>query len=232
MGVHRQRLSASKAHGRFVKGMKMTFQKWALEKFGREIPIAAISPSAIDGVELLSIPVAPRLEEALGYRGALRFVEFGYSSRTHQFGYCDGGDDIPSDQDLWIEFLRHPVIAPHLPESRYPTLYGVFPLNQQQAVEKVLGRRMDKKGRYPTPAQRLLLDREKRQLYLCRKDHTTLLFALTEPEDKQNQRVFVDGLLMNPACENYKVPPPKELAAELLAWLDDQLKLIPNHAER
>jgi hypothetical protein len=29
----------------------------------------------------------------------------------------------------------------------------------------------------------LLLDREKRELYLCRTDHTTLLFALTEPED-------------------------------------------------
>ena len=29
----------------------------------------------------------------------------------------------------------------------------------------------------------LLLDREKRELYLCRTDHATLLFALTEPED-------------------------------------------------
>ena len=33
---------------------------------------------------------------------------------------------VPSDEDLWIRFLRHGVIAPHLPESQYPTLYGVF----------------------------------------------------------------------------------------------------------
>lgn len=134
MGVHRKRLAASKAHGRFGSGMKMALQKWTLEKLGREIPIAAISPRAIDGVQLLSIPVPPMLEEALGYRGALRFVEFGYSARTHQFGYCDGGEHIPADQDLWIRFLSHPVIAPHLPERRYPTLYGVFPGSSSEPV--------------------------------------------------------------------------------------------------
>lgn len=226
MGVHRERLRASKAHRHFGAGMKTALQKWALEKFGRDISVAAISPSAIDGVQSLSIPVPPMLEEALGYRGTSRLVEFGYSARTHEFGYCDGGDHIPTDQDLWFRFLRHPAIAPRLPESRYPTLYGVFPRNQQRAVAQLLGRKLDKRGRYPKPPYRLLLDREKRQPYVCRTDHTTLLFALTEPEDKDRYRIFVDGLLMGPGCENYKVPPRKELASELLGWLDEEFKFL------
>lgn len=224
MGVHRERLGASKAHRHFGAGIRMAVQKWALKKFGREIPLAAISPSAIEGVKSLSIPVPPMLEEALGYRGTLRFVEFGYSARTHQFGYCDGGDHIPSNSDLWIQLLRHPAIAPHLPKSRFPTLYGAFPRNQQRVVAQLLRRGSDKKGRQPKPPHRLLLDREYRQLYLCRTDRSTLLFAFAEPEDKDQHRIFVDGLLMNPGCENYKVPPPKELAAKLLAWLDECLK--------
>ena len=39
--------------------------------------------------------VPPMLEEALGYRGALRFVEFEYSRTIRQFTYSDGGDSIP-----------------------------------------------------------------------------------------------------------------------------------------
>lgn len=220
MGVHRERLGALKAHKHFRAGIKMAVQKWALEKFGREIPLAVILPSAIDGVQLLSIPVPPMLEDALGYRGDSRYVEFGYSPSTHQFGYCDGGDHIPSNPDLWIQFLCHPAVAPHLPKSRYPTLYGAFPRNHHRAIEKFYAK--GSRGQLPTPPHRLLLDREKRQAYLCRTNHTTLFFALKEPENKDYQRVYVDGLLMDTACENYKVPPPKELAAELLAWLDDQ----------
>lgn len=86
-----------------------------------------------------------------------------------------------------------------------------------------MGRRLDKKGPYPKPEHCLLLDRERRQPYLCRTDYTTLLFALTEPEDKDHYRIYVDGLLMSPACENYKVPPRKELASELARFLDGWL---------
>ncbi len=52
------------------------------------------------------------LEDAFGYRGTLRFVEFAYSKRPRKFVYCDRGDFIPSDEDLWIRFLRHPLIGP------------------------------------------------------------------------------------------------------------------------
>src|SRR5215469_6716402 len=38
-----------------------------------------------------------KIETAARYRGNLRFVEFSYSPRTRQFGYSDGGDDVPSD---------------------------------------------------------------------------------------------------------------------------------------
>lgn len=219
MGIHRQRLRASNAQRFFSERAKTALQKWAVEKYGREIPTASISPSTIKGVKPLSIPVPPMLEEALGYRGDLRFVEFGYSPRTRRFGYCDGGDHIPTDHHLWTRFLRHSLIAPHLPKGRYPTLYGAFPRNYQRAIEEPFAN--GAKGRFATPPHRLLLDRKERHIYLCRTDHTLLFFALKEPENEDRRRIFVDGLLMSPGCENYKIPPRKELAAELLGWLDE-----------
>ncbi|HKW35442.1 MAG TPA: hypothetical protein VJN92_20695 [Candidatus Acidoferrum sp.] len=225
MGVHRERLAASKSQRRFVEGVKSAFQKWALQKLGREVPPGAISPRAIDGVQLLPIPVPPMFEEALGYRGALRFVEFGYSRATCQFVYSDGGDSIPSDQDLWIRFLRHPLIAPHLPESQYPTLYGVFPEGELVPLKELW-----EQPKGFEPADRLLLDRQERKLYLCRTNHTSLLFALTEPEGEDHHSVFIDGILMNPATENYKLRPDPELAVQRFDCLDVQLKSLADRA--
>lgn len=222
MGIHRQRLRASNAQRFFNARVKTGLQKWAVKKYGREIPVASISPSTIKDIKTLSIPVPPILEEALGYRGNLRFVEFGYSPKTRRFGYCDGGDHIPTDHHLWIRFLRHPLIGRHLPKSRYPTLYGVFPRNYQRAIEEFFAD--GSQGRFPTP-HRLLLDRKERRVYLCRIEHTLLFFALKEPENEDRRRMFLDGFLMSAGCEDYKLPPPKKLAAELLAWLDRHLKL-------
>lgn len=219
MGIRRQRLRASNAQTFFSARAKTALQHWAMKKYGREIPITAISSSKIKGVESLSIPVPPMLEEALGYRGDLRFVEFGYSPKTRRFGYCDGGDHIPSDRDLWIRFLRYRLIARHLPKSRYPTLYGVCPRNYQRAIEEFFAN--GSQGRFPTP-HRLLLDRKERRAYLCRTEHSVLFFALKEPENEDRRRTFVDGLLMSPGCEDYKTPPPKELATQLTQWLDHQ----------
>lgn len=221
MGDLRERMRASKTHRLFCADVKIALKKWAVEKYGREIPLAAISPSTIAGVELLDMPVPPMLEEALGYRGDLRFVEFGYCPRTRQFGYGDGGDDIPSNSDLWLQFLRHPAIAPYLPESRYPTLYGVFTRNHRRAIEKFFAKAS--RGKLPTPPHRLLLDRKERQLYVCRTDHTTLFFALTEPEGRE--RIIADGLLMDAASRDYREPPQQEVVAALLGWLDKHLKL-------
>jgi hypothetical protein len=220
VGIHRQRLRASNAHRFFSASAKTALQKWAVKKYGCEIPIASISPSTIKGIKSLSIPVPPILEEALGYGGDLRFVEFGYSPKTRRFGYCDGGDHIPWDQNLWIRFLRHPVIAPHLPKSRYPTLYGAFPRSYHRAIEEFFA--SGSQGPFPTPPHRLLLDRRERQVYLCRADHTLLFFGLKEAENEDRGRIFVDGLLMSRGCEDYKTPPREGLAEELLAWLDEQ----------
>lgn len=230
MGIHRQRLRASSAQRFFNASVKIGLQKWAVKKYGREIPIASISPSTIEGVKPLSIPVPPMLEEGLGYRGDLRFVAFGYSPKTRRFGHCDGGDHIPSDQDLWTRFLRHPLIARHLSKTQYPTLYGAFPRNHRRAIEEFFAN--GSHGRFPTPPDRLLLDRKERRLYVCRTDHTTIFFALKEPENEGGCRIFVDGLLMSPGCEHYKTPPREELTAELLAWLDHQFKVMQRHVGR
>src|SRR6267378_1340390 len=161
MTVHHGRLRGSKAHRFFVKRIKTLFQEGALQKFGHQIPLSAISPRDFKGV-LLPIPVPPMLEEALGYRGTLRFVEFSYSRTGRPFVCCDGGDFILSNEDLWLRFLRHPVIAPHVPESRYPTLYGVFPSGERVPLKKLWKRVSDLDPGCP---HCLLLDREKRELY-------------------------------------------------------------------
>jgi hypothetical protein len=194
--------------------------KIAVRKMGWEIPSSLeVSPTMV-GAQPLSFRVPPTLERALGYRGDLRFVQFGYSAGSRQFGYCDGGDDVPSDDNLWIWFLRHPVVFPHLPENRYPTLYGVFPTNAGRPTLEIMG-----KAEVFKASHCLLLDRQRRKAYLSQRGQTTLLFALMEPEDGDQHTVFVDGLLMSPGTENYKVPPTVEFVDQFRRFLDAQLEI-------
>lgn len=68
----------------------------------------------------------------------------------------------------------------------------------------------------------LLLDRESRQVYICRRDQMILFFSLTERED--GNRIFIDGLRMSPGNQTYTVPPPEDLAEQLQAFLDAQFQ--------
>ena len=218
MGVHRERLAASKAHRRFVRGAKT-----ALQRMGCAVPVASgISPTMI-GAQPLPMAAPPKMEEAFGYRGTLRFVAFGYSPRTHRFAHCDGGDDIPSDPDTWLRFLHHPFVAPQLPESRYPTLYGVFSRKAQPSLQELMEDEDQQREDF-VPVHCLLLDRETRRLYICHRAQALLLFSLAELDEKDRPRVFIDGLRMSPGCEDYKVLPPPAFAAQLLACLDKQFE--------
>ena len=197
MGIHRERLTAPRAHERCTAGMKEAAQSLGLP--------SDISPKNI-GAQALPFPVPPMLEEALGYRGSLRFVGFGYNPRTRHFCFCDGGDDIPVDPQPWLAFLRHPVIARHLPRRLYPRLYGVFTGTDE-----------------PESVPMLLLDRDKRKTYISRWDQVFLLLVLVEPDD--HQRVFIDGLLMSPGSKEYKVPARPETLQKLREFLDESLRL-------
>jgi hypothetical protein len=50
-----------------------------------------------------------------------------------------------------------------------------------------------------------------------------ILFALMEPEERDEHTIFVDGLLMSPGNESYKLPPPVEFVDELRRFLDSQM---------
>ena len=50
-----------------------------------------------------------------------------------------------------------------------------------------------------------------------------MLFALVEPEDGDDHNVFVDGLLMSPGSENYKLPPAPELLMEFRQGMDSHV---------
>jgi hypothetical protein len=218
MGVHRERLAASKAHSRFVEGAKSAFQR-----MGRRVPGASeISPMNF-GALPLSFAAPPMMEEAFGYNGALRFVVFGYSPRTRRFGHCDGGDDIPTEDDLWLKFLSHPFVASHLPEDRYPTLYGKS--SRQASLQGVMeGEDGQKEG--VVSVHYLLLDRDTRQLYICQRDQVIVFLSLAEPDEKDARRVFIDGLRMSSGDEDYRVPPPPELATQFFARLDERFKSL------
>jgi hypothetical protein len=211
-GIHKSRLAASKAHRHFVKEVRR-----AVQKVGSRIPIGGLSPALV-GAKPLALPVSPVFEVAFGYRGNLRFLEFGYNAASHQFGFSDGGDDLPSDARLWSWFLHHPVVSPLLPETQYPTLYGKFaPGTERPALRDILRRG----AIFPT-CHCLLLDRRDRRAYISQRDQTMMLFALVEPEEEEDHNVLVDGLLMSPGSENYKLPPDPELLIEFRRFLDSQ----------
>jgi hypothetical protein len=212
-GIHRSRLAASKAHRHFVKEVRR-----AVPKVGSQIPQGGLSPALV-GAKPLALPVSPVFEAAFGYGGNLRFLEFGYNAASHQFGFSDGGDDLPSDPSLWSWFLHHPVVSRLLSENQYPTLYGKFaPGIERPALGDILRR-----GTSVPTCHCLLLDRRDRRAYISQRDQTMMLFALVEPEGRDDHNVFVDGLLMSPGSENYKLPPAPELLTEFRRFLDSQV---------
>lgn len=218
MGVHRERLAASRAHRSFVEGARA-----ALQRLGRTVPIPSDISPAMVGANPLPFAAPPMMEEAFGYRGGLRFVAFGYSPGTHGFAHCDGGDDIPSDPNTWLQFLHHPLVVLHLPERRYRTLYGVASRKALQSLQELMEGRDEQREGF-VPVYCLLLDRETRRLYICQRAQALLLFSLAELDEQDRPRVFVDGLRMSAGNENYRVPPPEELTALLCAHLDRQLE--------
>jgi len=125
-GIHRTRLAASKVHRHLVSEARR-----AVQKLGWQVPEDGISPTIVGAIPL-PFPIPDSFEAAFGYRGNLRFIQFGYTAGSPQFGYSDGGDDLPSDGSLWSWFLHHPAVAPYLPENRYPTLYGRLPFGGER----------------------------------------------------------------------------------------------------
>jgi hypothetical protein len=212
-GIDRSRLAASKARQHFVKEAKR-----AVYTMGREVSRDLLSPTLVGALPLF-FPISPIFKADFGYQGDLLFLQFSYAVASPQFGYSDGGDDLPSDQRLRSRLLNHPVISSYLPENRYPTLYGKFPSGPgRPALEEIMGRGVD----LPT-CRCLLLDRRDRRAYISQQDKTMMLFALAEPAEGDDHNVFVDGLLMSPGSENYKFPSAPELLTEFCRFLDSQV---------
>lgn len=224
-GIHSDWSVAFEAHKKFVAGVKA-----AVRGLCGTIPDrATISPEVVGG-EPLPFAMPPMMEEAFGYRGGLRFVEFGYSARTQQFGHSDGGDCVPSDATLWIEFLSHPLVAPHLDKQRYPTLHGVLAeakLSVNTGTRSLGGL---PQGDEFLVFHCLLLDRTTRQPYICRRDQAYIFFPLTEPEVGDSHTEFVDGLLVSPRVRDQNVPATSKLAEQFLRFLDDQVDFIQGRA--
>jgi hypothetical protein len=214
-GIHRTRLAASNIHRLFVKEARRTVQK-----LGWQVPENDVSPTLVGAIPL-PFPVPDSFAAAFGYKGSLRFVQFGYTAGSPQFGYSDGGDDLPSDGNLWSWFLHHPAVAQYLPESRYPTLYGKFPSGSQRpSLEEIMRGGVD-----PPICHCLLLDRRDCRAYVCERDQAMILFALMEPDEGDAHNVFVDGMLMSPGSEDYKVPPAPEHLEKLRGFLDSQFQV-------
>jgi len=205
-----ERLAAVMAHRRFVAAVKESVRKTR-----GSVPDPATVMPTIIGAEPLDFKVPPTMEQAFGYGGSLRFMEFSYSPRTQQFGYSDGGDQVPSDARLWTEFVNHPLIDAEIGRDQCPTLYGDF---QNRSVRFCRGLEM--------PSQEwhcLLVDRKERQPYLCTRKQSVFFFPLTEPEKGDNHTSFRDGLLLSPSHTGFGATSPPEVLQQVYAWLDGEL---------
>src|SRR5215469_5897717 len=132
--IHSDRLNAKKAHRVFAAEVKR-----AANRLGYEVPPPSVIPAEVLGAQPLPFEIPAFLDCAFGYGGDLRFVQFGYSYRSRQFEYSDGGDDIPSTgESVWQWFLWHPLITPYLSEDRYPTLHGIFPVDSNRSSHNPL----------------------------------------------------------------------------------------------
>lgn len=221
MGVHCERLAASKAHWRFVGGIRA-----ALRRMGRPLPSPSdISPPMM-AAKLLSLAAPPMMEEAFGYRGRLRFVAFGYSPRTRRFGHSDGGDDIPTDSGAWLRFLNHRFVAAHISKSQYPALFGELGRKAVPPLDEITAGDPPRHKNFEH-FHYLLLDRPTRHLYVCQRDQLTLFWSLIEAGENSAPRMFVDGLRMSPGVEDYKLPPAPDLVTKLFTCLDEWLRSSP-----
>lgn len=204
-----QRLPAVRAHRRFVASIKETVRKAR----GSAPDPATVLPTFV-GAEPHDFKVPP-IMKAFGYRGNLRFVEFSYSQRTHEFGYSDGGDHVPSDAQLWTEFVNHPLVWAEIGEDDCPTLYGKF--------ERRGGRFCRELGARNQEWHCLLIDRQERQPYLCTMKQIVFFFPLTEPENGGDHTIFRNGMLLSPSHAELRAVHRDEVLQQIDAWLDDAL---------
>jgi hypothetical protein len=70
----------------------------------------------------------------------------------------------------------------------------------------------------------LLLDRQELKAYVARRDQTLIFFGSAHPVGEDPHTVFVDGLLMSPGTEHYKLAPPDDCVEQVRRFLDAQLK--------
>jgi len=222
--IHSDRLNAKKVHRSFAAEVKK-----AVKRLGYEVPPSSVIPAEIFGAEPLPFEIPAFLDCVFGYGGKLRFVQFGYSYPSRQFEYSDGGDGIPSaGESVWKRFLRHPVISPHLPEDRYPTLYCTFsagfkPIGQEELMQLENPELIRQENRLAAHHY-LLLDRQKLKAYVARREQNLLLFALAQPDDTDPHTLYVNELLVSAGTENYKAPPDEDLVAEVERFFDVQFR--------
>lgn len=197
-----------------VHRMFVAETKEAVRKAHGSLP-ANISPEMF-GKQPLGFPVPPGLEEVLGYGGNLRFVEFSFASHIGDFGCSDGGDRLAAHGNLWLEFVKHPLIVRELGEKRYPTLYGIFP---PEAKRKAWQESDDLTAHPGGKNHCLMLDRRERRTYVFSWFEAVLFFPLTEPEGGDDH-IACNGKLVSPGCEIEGKVPSTEAIVKLRNWLD------------
>jgi hypothetical protein len=95
----------------------------------------------------VSVPVPPMLEAALGYRGDARFVAFSWTPYGDEAEYNDGSSAGTGAWDGFLAFVRHPRIQPAVTRFHFGS-------SEQEAQHT------------------LLLDRDKRELFVAPAAHT------------------------------------------------------------
>jgi hypothetical protein len=73
-----------------------------------------MQPAIPSTLQLVPLPCPPMLAEAIGYRGASRFVAFAWSPAGDEAIYDDGYASGTGEWTAYLAFVRHPVVRPLL----------------------------------------------------------------------------------------------------------------------
>jgi hypothetical protein len=190
------------------------FVVFGFDENDRKLILAVLE---LEPIRETRMPVAPCMEEALGYRGFRRYVAFKIA-RLGLVYWTDGIDDGLAEVAILDQFLKHPLVFPHVSRCRLQgRAVAAEELTVFESPAEALRIELEELG------DAMLLDRERRVVW-------TGLFA----------QVFL-YLTVATACEelpdfdegdtDYPHIVDAALQMQLLDWLDCRHEGVSNVIE-
>ena len=171
-------------------------------------------PEGLNGLRRTLIPVAPMMEQALGYKGNARYVAFHWEPRYHSLCWSAGPFHRGRSRSaVWEYLFKHPAVAPFL------TGFNFRAPDSHLGLEELLAsspERLDSLNQLADLGAALLLDRKDRVVYVGPWTEIHAFQALASVDDA--------GLESDPETDIDEEPSASDTKAEaeFLIWLTAQ----------